>query len=185
MEIVNTKIKDLVIIQPKVFSDSRGYFMESYKENFFSNNFPKINFVQDNESKSEFGVLRGLHFQKPPYDQTKLVRVVQGEVLDVAVDLRIGSETYGKYESFILSDVNKKQLLIPRGFAHGFVVTSKIAIFQYKVDNVYSPDHDSGILYNDPNLKIDWILDSKNLIISEKDLQLDELKDLESPFFYR
>lgn len=182
MEIINTKIKDLVIVQPRVFSDSRGYFLESFKENFFLENFPNIHFIQDNESKSDFGVLRGLHFQKPPYEQTKLVRVIHGEVLDVAVDLRVKSKTYGQYESFILSDINKKQLLIPRGFAHGFLVLSKTAIFQYKVDNIYAPNHDSGILYNDSTLKIDWKLDCKNFIISEKDLQLQEFKELESPF---
>lgn len=182
MEIINTKIKDLVIVQPRVISDSRGYFLESFKENFFLENFPNIHFVQDNESKSDFGVLRGLHFQKPPFEQTKLVRVIHGEVLDVAVDLRVKSKTYGQYESFILSDINKKQLLIPRGFAHGFLVLSKTAIFQYKVDNIYAPNHDSGILYNDTTLKIDWKLDCKNFIISEKDLQLQEFKELESPF---
>lgn len=182
MEIINTKIKDLVIVQPRVISDSRGYFLESFKENFFLENFPNIHFVQDNESKSDFGVLRGLHFQKPPFEQTKLVRVIHGEVLDVAVDLRVKSKTYGQYESFILSDINKKQLLIPRGFAHGFLVLSKTAIFQYKVDNIYAPNHDSGILYNDSTLKIDWKLDCKNFIISEKDLQLQEFKELESPF---
>lgn len=182
MEIINTKIKDLVIVQPRVISDSRGYFLESFKENFFLENFPNIHFVQDNESKSDFGVLRGLHFQKPPFEQTKLVRVIHGEVLDVAVDLRVKSKTYGQYESFILSDTNKKQLLIPRGFAHGFLVLSKTAIFQYKVDNIYAPNHDSGILYNDSTLKIDWKLDCKNFIISEKDLQLQEFEELESPF---
>ena len=137
MEIVKTSIEGLVIIQPKVFEDERGYFMESYKESFIQEKFHDIHFIQDNESKSSYGVLRGLHFQKPPFEQTKLVRVVQGEVLDVAVDLRKNSPTFGKWESVVLSGDNKKQLFIPKGFAHGFVVMSEEAIFSYKVDTFY------------------------------------------------
>jgi dTDP-4-dehydrorhamnose 3,5-epimerase len=176
MEIVKTSIEGLVIIQPKVFEDERGYFMESYKEFFIKENFPDINFIQDNESKSSYGVLRGLHFQKPPFEQTKLVRVIEGEVLDVAVDLRKESSTYGKWESVVLSGDNKKQFFIPKGFAHGFVVLSKEAIFFYKVDNTYAHDYDSGIYYGDENLNIDWIIPRSDLIISKKDINLQSFK---------
>lgn len=169
MEIVKTSIEGLVIIQPKVFEDERGYFMESYKESFIKENFPDIHFIQDNESKSSYGVLRGLHFQKPPFEQTKLVRVIEGEVLDVAVDLRKESPTYGKWESLILSGLNKKQLLIPKGFAHGFIVLSNYAVFAYKVDNIYAPEYDSGIYYNDSSLAIDWQLKEEDIIVSDKD----------------
>ena len=173
MEIIKTSIEGLVVIQPLDFGDERGYFMESYKESFVKDHFPDIHFIQDNESKSSYGVLRGLHFQKPPFEQTKLVRVIQGEVLDVAVDLRKNSSTYGKWESIILSGENKKQLFIPKGFAHGFVVLSKEAIFSYKVDNIYAPDHDSGIYYKDTSLGIDWLLNDNDIILSEKDKNLD------------
>jgi dTDP-4-dehydrorhamnose 3,5-epimerase len=147
MEIIQTKIKDLFILQPKFFGDERGYFMEYYKEDWFEENFPEIHFVQDNESQSEYGVLRGLHFQNPPFTQTKLVRVIQGKVLDIAVDLRKDSATYGQHESIILTAENKTQFLVPKGFAHGFLVLSKKAIFAYKVDNVYAPRHDAGLLF--------------------------------------
>lgn len=176
MEIIETSIEGLVILQPKVFEDERGYFMESYKESFFEDNFPEINFIQDNESKSSFGVLRGLHFQKPPFEQTKLVRVIDGEILDVAVDLRKNSPTYGKWESFILSGDNKKQLLIPKGFAHGFVVKSEQVFFAYKVDNLYSPNHETGINFKDPFLAIDWQINEDEILISTKDLVLNNLK---------
>ena len=176
MEIIKTPIEGLVIIQPKVFEDERGYFMESYKESFIKENFPHINFIQDNESRSTYGVLRGLHFQKTPFEQTKLVRVIDGEVLDVAVDLRKESPTYGKWESIILTGENKKQFFIPKGFAHGFVVLSKEAIFSYKVDNVYSPEYDSGIYYDDKSLAIEWLIPKTDLIISEKDLNLQHLE---------
>jgi dTDP-4-dehydrorhamnose 3,5-epimerase len=172
MEIIKTSIEGLVIIQPRVFEDERGYFMESYKESFIKENFPDINFIQDNESRSSYGVLRGLHFQKPPFEQTKLVRVIDGEVLDVAVDLRENSPTYGKWESVLLSGDNKKQFFIPKGFAHGFVVVSKEAIFSYKVDNIYAPEYDSGICFDDKDLAIDWIIPKSDLIISQKDLNL-------------
>lgn len=178
MEITKTSIDGLLIIKPKVFEDDRGYFMESYKDSFIKESFPDIHFVQDNESKSSYGVLRGLHFQKPPFEQTKLVRVIQGEVLDVAVDLRKDSETYGKWESIILSGENKKQFLVPKGFAHGFVVLSDTAIFSYKVDNIYAPDYDSGIIYNDQDLNIDWRLPKDDIIISEKDKSLSNFKSL-------
>ena len=178
MEITKTSIDGLLIIKPKVFEDDRGYFMESYKDSFIKESFPDIHFVQDNESKSSYGVLRGLHFQKPPFEQTKLVRVIQGEVLDVAVDLRKDSETYGKWESIILSGENKKQFLVPKGFAHGFIVISDTAIFSYKVDNIYAPDYDSGIIYNDQDLNIDWRLSKDDIIISEKDKSLSNFKSL-------
>jgi dTDP-4-dehydrorhamnose 3,5-epimerase len=178
MEIIKTGIRDLVIIKPKVFQDNRGYFMESYKQSFIKKNFPELKFIQDNESKSTYGTLRGLHFQKEPYAQTKLVRVIHGEVLDVAVDLRNGSSTFGKWESVLLSGENKKQLLIPKGFAHGFVVLSEIAVFSYKVDNVYSPKFDCGIIYNDKHLKIDWLLKENEIKLSEKDKSLMNFKKL-------
>ena len=178
MEIVKTSIEGLVVIEPRVFEDERGYFMESYKESFIKKNFPNINFIQDNESKSNYGVLRGLHFQKAPFEQTKLVRVVDGEVLDVAVDLRKNSPTYGKWESILLSGENKKQFFIPKGFAHGFVVLSEKAIFSYKVDNVYNKDSDSGIKYDDKDLNINWQIDPKNIKISEKDKKLQTLSML-------
>ena len=178
MEIIRTFIEGLVVIQPKVFEDERGYFMESYKESFIMENFPDIKFIQDNESKSTYGVLRGLHFQKPPFEQTKLVRVIDGEVLDVAVDLRKDSATYGKWESIILSGNNKKQFFIPKGFAHGFVVLSKEAIFSYKVDNIYAPEYDSGIYFGDEFLNINWIVDSADLIVSVKDKKLKSFKEL-------
>lgn len=172
MEIIETGIEGLVIIQPRVFQDERGYFMESYKESFIEENFSHIKFIQDNESKSSYGVLRGLHFQNPPFEQTKLVRVINGKVQDVVVDLRKDSKTYGQYKSFILSDENKKQLLIPKGFAHGFLTLSNEAVFSYKVDNPYSKDHESGIIYNDSTLEIDWKIKKDNLLVSKKDLIL-------------
>ena len=172
MEIIKTSIEGLIVIQPKVYTDDRGYFMESFKDS----NFPDIKFIQDNESRSTYGVLRGLHFQKPPFEQTKLVRVVKGEVLDIALDLRLASKTFGKYESIILSGENKKQFLIPKGFAHGFVVLSNEATFSYKVDNYYSPQHDSGILYN--SLNIDWKIPSEDMVISEKDKTLQPFNSL-------
>lgn len=178
MDIINTSIEGLVILQPKVFEDERGYFMESYKESFIKENFPNIQFIQDNESKSTYGVLRGLHFQRPPFEQTKLVRVIDGYVLDVAVDLRKKSPTYGKWESIILSGNNKKQFFIPKGFAHGFVVLSKEAIFSYKVDNIYAPNYDSGIKYNDPKININWILDPNEIIVSNKDSSLSPFDEL-------
>lgn len=179
MEIIKTSIEGLVIIQPLVYEDERGYFMEAFKKDFIAEHFPSLQFIQDNESLSSYGVLRGLHFQKPPYEQTKLVRVIQGKVLDVALDLRENSPTYGKWESIILSSENKKQFLIPKGFAHGFVVLSENAIFSYKVDNPYHPESDSGIIFNDEDLKIDWIIKEQDLIISDKDRNLIQLKDYE------
>lgn len=176
MKIIKTNINDLILIEPNIYSDERGYFFPSFKKETFSKQINNADFLQDNESYSSFGVLRGLHFQRPPFEQAKLVRVIHGEVLDVAVDLRPDSATYLKYYSVKLNSDNKIQMYIPRGFAHGFVVLSKDAIFSYKVDNIYSPDHEDGILWNDPELNIDWILDSKSIKVSEKDKKLSNLK---------
>ncbi|MGI6046820.1 MAG: dTDP-4-dehydrorhamnose 3,5-epimerase [Petrimonas sp.] len=169
MNIIKTEIEGLVIIEPEVFSDERGYFFESFSQREFEEKVCKTVFVQDNESKSIYGVLRGLHFQKPPFAQAKLVRVVSGKVLDVAVDIRKGSPTFGKHVSVELSGANKRQLFIPRGFAHGFAVLSNEAVFQYKCDNYYAPDYEDGILWNDPVLEIDWKIPMKDVILSEKD----------------
>ena len=178
MKINKTFIEDLLIIQPQLFKDDRGFFYESYNKNNLDIN---IVFVQDNESKSYKGVIRGLHFQAPPFEQTKLVRCVSGNILDVAVDLRTNSKTYGMSFSIELSSDNKKQLLIPKGFAHGFQVLSETAIVNYKVDNYYNPKSDSGLIWNDKDLSIDWNLDLKP-ILSKKDLKLISFKELKSPF---
>tara|TARA_Y100001970_G_scaffold290789_1_gene425742 strand:+ start:1971 stop:2501 length:531 start_codon:yes stop_codon:yes gene_type:complete len=169
INIIDTKINDVKIIEPKVHNDSRGYFFESYNEKEFHKKIGKINFVQDNESKSSFGVLRGLHFQKKPYEQSKLVRVIKGEIQDIAVDLRKNSKTYLDYVSVFLNDTNKKQFFIPKGFGHGFLVLSKQAIVTYKVDNFFNPKYESGIIYNDKTLKINWELDDTKIILSDKD----------------
>ena len=182
MKFTKTKIEGLMIIEPIVFSDNRGYFLESYNENKFEEIVGKVSFVQDNESKSSKGVLRGLHFQKPPYNQAKLVRCIEGKVLDVAVDLRNGSKTYGQYIVIELSSENKKQLFVPRGFAHGFLVLSETAIFAYKVDNIYAPDYDAGICWNDPILNIPWGLDESDIFVSDKDSKLSFFSDFKSPF---
>ena len=169
MKFSRAEISDVIMIEPKVFSDERGCFFESFKQNELKEFLGyDVNFCQDNESKSSYGVLRGLHYQEPPFEQAKLVRVIQGSVLDVAVDIRQDSPTFGKYISIELSEENKKQLFIPRGFAHGFVVLSENAVFSYKADNYYSKDFERGIAYNDPNIGINWKLKS-NLIISERD----------------
>ena len=180
MKINKTFIEDLLIIERQLFKDDRGFFYESYNKN----NLDKvinIVFVQDNESKSNKGVIRGLHFQAPPFEQTKLVRCVSGNILDVAVDIRTNSKTYGKSFSVELSSENNKQLLVPKGFAHGFQVLSETAIVNYKVDNFYNPKSDSGIIWNDKDLSIDWNFDLKP-ILSVKDLTLISFKDLKSPF---
>ncbi len=184
MNFVQTAISGVVIIEPKVFGDDRGYFFESFNQNRFEESIGKISFVQDNESRSVRGVLRGLHFQRPPFDQAKLVRCVEGVVLDVAVDIRAGSPTYGKHVAVELSANNKRQLFIPRGFAHGFVVLSETAIFQYKVDNWYSPENDGGILWNDETLGIDWKIESHEVQLSGKDKIQPLLKELNNPFIY-
>jgi dTDP-4-dehydrorhamnose 3,5-epimerase len=178
MKINKTFIEDLLIIEPQLFKDERGFFYESYNKN---NLDIDIDFVQDNESKSYKGVIRGLHFQAPPFEQTKLVRCISGNILDVAVDLRTSSKTYGKFFSIELSSENNKQLFVPKGFAHGFQVLSEIAIVSYKVDNYYNPDSDSGLIWNDKDLSIDWNLDLKP-ILSKKDLKLISFKELKSPF---
>ncbi|CAL2103448.1 dTDP-4-dehydrorhamnose 3,5-epimerase [Tenacibaculum sp. 190130A14a] len=182
MNFVKTDIPDVIIIEPRVFKDERGFFFESFNQKIFEENIMRVDFIQDNESKSTRGVLRGLHFQKPPYTQAKLVRCIQGEVLDVAVDMRKESPTYGKYVSVLLSEENKKQVFIPRGFAHGYIVLSEEALFAYKVDNVYAPKHDTGIQWNDPDLNIDWKIIEKDIILSEKDKNLGSLKEFDSPF---
>ena len=178
MKINKTFIEDLLIIEPQLFKDERGFFYESYNKNNLDIN---IVFIQDNESKSYKGVIRGLHFQVPPFDQTKLVRCVSGNILDVAVDLRTKSKTYGKSFSIELSSENNKQLFVPKGFAHGFQVLSETASVNYKVDNFYNPKSDSGIIWNDKDLSIDWNLDIKP-VISVKDLKLISFKELKSPF---
>jgi dTDP-4-dehydrorhamnose 3,5-epimerase len=174
-----TAIPEVVLIEPKVWGDDRGYFMETFRDDLFRQSVVDTRFVQDNESKSAQGVLRGLHYQLPPFAQSKLVRVVQGRVLDVAVDIREGSSTFGQHVSVELSGENKRQVFIPRGFAHGFVVLSESAIFQYKVDNYYSKECDRGIAYDDPTLRIDWGLPGDQLVLSEKDTRQPLLEDAE------
>ncbi len=184
MIFTKTAIPEVVIIEPKVFGDDRGYFFESFNQKEFEENIGKTNFVQDNESKSTFGALRGLHFQKPPFAQAKLVRCIQGKVLDVVVDVRKHSPSYGKHIAVELSEENKKQLFIPRGFAHGFVTLSEEAIFAYKVDNWYAPEYDAGIIWSDPTLNIDWKINPEDVILSSKDQQLPTFKELVTPFIF-
>lgn len=181
MEVKQTAIEGLLIIRPRVFIDERGYFFETYSQRQFKEKVSDTLFVQDNESSSTRGVLRGLHFQKPPYAQAKLVRVVRGEVLDVAVDLRAGSPTFGKHSAIKLSEENKLQLFIPRGFAHGFIVLSEKAVFQYKCDNYYMPEHEGALLWSDPALGIDWLLPEDEIVLSEKDKHNPLLKDIIVP----
>jgi len=179
-------IPDVILIEPKVHGDNRGYFVETFRQDSFEAAVGyHVNFIQDNESKSSKGVLRGLHFQTPPYAQSKLVRVIEGEVLDVAVDIRHGSPTFGQHVAVKLSGTNKHQLFIPRGFAHGFLVLSDTATFAYKVDNYYAPDCDSGLAYNDPNLAIDWLLAAEQLQLSAKDTQQPSFKSLTPAFHYQ
>tara|TARA_B100000989_G_C19492788_1_gene450595 strand:+ start:976 stop:1530 length:555 start_codon:yes stop_codon:yes gene_type:complete len=182
MKFIKTEITDVFIIEPSVFRDNRGYFLESFNLDKFEENVYPIKFVQDNESKSAKGVLRGLHFQNPPFNQAKLVRCIEGRVMDVAVDIRKGSPTYGKHITVELSGENKRQLFIPRGFAHGFAVLSNTATFAYKVDNIYAPQSDAGIRYDDIELGIDWGLKEEDIQISQKDENLILFKDLDSPF---
>jgi len=179
MHFIPTDIPEVVIIEPKVFGDDRGYFMESFRQDLFSANFPEVHFIQDNESLSLYGVLRGLHYQLPPFAQTKLVRVVSGKVLDVTVDIRKHSPTFGRYVAIELSGENKRQLFIPNGFAHGFLALSDQAIFQYKVDNLYSRDHDRGIAFDDSEIGIDRGLPREKLVLSDKDTQNPLLRDAE------
>lgn len=178
MTFIKTDIPDVVVIEPKVFGDDRGYFVETFRLDKFEEAIGhKVDFIQDNESRSSFGVFRGLHYQLPPFTQSKLVRVIEGTVLDVAVDIRRGSPTFGRHVAVELSGENKRQLFVPRGFAHGFLVTSPTAVFSYKVDNYYAPKHDRGILYNDPEIGIDWGIESERLLLSDKDSDQPLLKD--------
>lgn len=185
MEVIQTDIEGVVIIEPKVFKDARGYFFESFSQREFEEKVRKINFVQDNESMSSYGVMRGLHFQRPPFTQSKLVRCVKGRVLDVAVDIRKGSPTYGQHVAVELTETNHRQFFVPRGFAHGFSVLSEIAVFQYKCDNFYAPEADGGINIKDESLGIDWQIPTSNAILSDKDLRHASLKDFDSPFDYQ
>ena len=179
MEYIKTDIEGVFVIEPRVFNDARGYFFEAWKQEEFNEHVGKVNFIQDNESKSSFGVLRGLHYQKGDLSQAKLVRVIKGKVLDVAVDIRKSSPTFGKHVMVELSDENKRQFFIPRGFAHGFLVLSEEAVFTYKVDNPYAPQAEAGIRWNDPDLAIEWPIDSAQVLTSEKDLKQPLLKDAE------
>ncbi len=184
MKVIKTAIEDVVIIEPDVFGDSRGYFFESYSQKKFDEQVRKIEFVQDNESKSRYGVLRGLHFQKGKDAQSKLVRVVKGRVLDVAVDIRKGSPTFGQYVAVELTEENHRQLFVPRGFAHGFSVLSEEAVFQYKCDNLYAPHAEGAIAWDDPDIGIDWHLPSEDVLLSAKDAAHPRLKDAEYLFNY-
>ncbi len=182
MELINTGIEGVVIIEPRIFKDSRGYFFESYSKREFDEKVRPVDFVQDNESCSTRGVMRGLHFQRPPFAQSKLVRCVKGAVLDVAVDIRKGSPTYGHHVAVELTEENHRQFFVPRGFAHGFAVLSDIAVFQYKCDNYYAPQADGGISIADTSLGIDWRIDPATAILSEKDTRHPLLRDFDSPF---
>lgn len=182
MEIIDTEIEGLKILKPKVFTDSRGYFFESYSKKLFDREVAEVDFVQDNESCSSFGVIRGLHFQCPPHSQAKLVRCVLGRVLDVAVDIRKGSPTYGKHVAVELTEENHIQFFIPKGFAHGFAVLSEKAIFQYKCDEYYHPESEGGISLLDPSLNIDWKLNLEKAILSEKDMRHPSFSNFDSPF---
>lgn len=177
MNIIETNLKGAFILEPKIFEDERGYFFESFSQRLFEEKVCKTIFVQDNESKSSYGVLRGLHFQKPPYAQSKLVRVIKGCVLDVAVDIRKGSPTFGEHITVELSEENKRQFFVPRGFAHGFIVLSDEVIFQYKCDNYYAPQLEGAIAWNDPDLNIDWKVSTEDICLSEKDKKNARLKD--------
>ena len=182
MNVIKTDIEGVVILEPKVFRDARGYFFESYNKKTFDAEVTPVDFVQDNESCSSRGVMRGLHFQRPPHAQAKLVRCVRGAVLDVAVDIRKGSPTYGQHVSCLLTEENHRQFFIPRGFAHGFAVLSDTAVFQYKCDNYYCPEADGGVSILDPTLGIDWQIALEDAILSEKDKHHPLLKDFDSPF---
>lgn len=182
MEVIKTNIEGVLIIEPRVFTDTRGYFFESFSKKLYDEVLGSIDFVQDNESCSTHGVMRGLHFQRPPHAQAKLVRCVRGSVLDVAVDIRKNSPTYGEHVACLLTEENHRQFFIPRGFAHGFVVLSDIAVFQYKCDNYYCQKSEGGISIIDPKLEIDWGIDITEAVLSEKDKNNPLLKDFDSPF---
>ena len=183
MNVIKTDIEGVVILEPRVFTDARGYFFESYNKKAFDGLIGRVDFVQDNESCSSRGVMRGLHFQRPPHAQAKLVRCVRGSVLDVAVDIRRGSPTYGRHVSCLLTEHNHRQFFIPRGFAHGFAVLSDTAVFQYKCDNYYCPEADGGISILDPTLGIDWGINPEEAILSDKDRKHPLLSEFDSPFF--
>lgn len=180
MNYIETAIKGVYILEPRVFQDARGYFMETWNQADFDKHVGKVTFIQDNESKSSYGVLRGLHYQKGEFSQAKLVRVIKGKVLDVAVDIRKSSPTFGKYVLAELSEENKRQLFIPRGFAHGFLVLSEEAVFTYKVDNVYAPQAEAGIKWNDEDIAIEWPINPQDLVLSEKDSRALSLKEAET-----
>jgi len=182
MEVIKTELEGVVIIEPRIFTDARGYFFESFSQKEFEEKVRPISFVQDNESRSSYGVMRGLHFQRPPFTQSKLVRCVKGAVLDVAVDIRKGSPTYGKSVAVELTEDNHRQFFVPRGFAHGFSVLSEEAVFQYKCDNFYAPQADGGISIQDDSLGIDWRIPAERALLSEKDLKHPALCDFDSPF---
>ena len=183
MNIIKTEIEGVVIVEPQVFGDSRGYFFESYHAERYAEALGiNDDFVQDNESRSRYGVVRGLHYQKPPYAQAKLIRVVMGEVLDVAVDLRRGSPTFGRYVAVRLSGENHRQLYLPRGMAHGFSVLSDEVVFQYKCDNYYHPESEGSVAWNDPTLAIDWGLPAEAVVLSDKDTRSPLLSDIVTPF---
>ena len=182
LDVIRTEIDGVVIIEPKIFGDARGYFFESFSQRELEEKVRKINFVQDNESMSSYGVMRGLHFQRPPFTQSKLVRCVKGAVLDVAVDIRKGSPTYGQHVAVELTEDNHRQFFVPRGFAHGFAVLSETAIFQYKCDNFYAPQADGGISIKDESFGIDWKIPTDKALLSEKDTLHECLKDFDSPF---
>ena len=184
METIHTEIEGVVIVEPRVFTDSRGYFFESWSERVFNDQVTPVSFVQDNQSCSSYGVIRGLHFQYPPYAQAKLVRCVVGKVLDVAVDIRKGSPTYGRHIAVELSAENHRQLFIPKGFAHGFAVLSDMAVFQYKCDNYYAPESEGGLALDDEVLNIDWGLELSEAILIENDRNHPMLQDFDSPFIY-
>lgn len=184
MEVIKTEIDGVVVVEPRIFGDARGYFFESFSQREFVEKVANVVFVQDNESKSCYGVLRGLHFQKPPYAQSKLVRVVRGAVLDVAVDIRRGSPTYGQHVAVELTEDNHRQFFIPQGFAHGFSVLTPEVVFQYKCDNFYAPQSEGALAWDDPDLGIDWRLPKEDVMLSEKDRHHVRLKDLDSPFEY-
>ena len=179
MDYKETCIPGVFVIEPRVFNDARGYFFEAFKKDEFNENVGETDFIQDNESKSSYGVLRGLHYQKGEWSQAKLVRVIKGRVLDVAVDIRKSSPTFGQHVMVELSEDNKRQFFIPRGFAHGFLVMSQEAVFTYKVDNVYAPQAEAGIRFDDPDLAIEWPIDSKDMLLSDKDVKAPRMKDAE------
>lgn len=182
MNVIKTNIEGVVIIQPRLYKDERGYFFESYNQKEFDEKVHPIHFVQDNESMSSYGVMRGLHFQRPPFTQSKLVRCVKGAVLDVAVDIRKGSPTYGQHVAVELTEDNHRQFFIPKGFAHGFSVLTEKAVFQYKCDNFYAPQYDGGISILDDSLGIDWKIPTEHAILSDKDTKHELIKDFDSPF---